>query len=77
MSLSVMTTMLRMGKKYRFRHLRAEAIHSLKEAFPSGLKAFDDRKPSAYTKKDLFDLVCIAHEHSIKSILPAVFLLIM
>ncbi|KDR77427.1 hypothetical protein GALMADRAFT_245620 [Galerina marginata CBS 339.88] len=78
-TISVLETMLRLGRKYRFRYLRAEAIYCLESEFPATLADWDTRKPFTHIKEEgttLFAALYLAHEHSIKSILPSISLLI-
>ncbi|KDR77425.1 hypothetical protein GALMADRAFT_138537 [Galerina marginata CBS 339.88] len=76
-TISVLDTMLRLGRKYRFQYLRAEAVHCLETEFPATLDDWDIRTPFKYIKEEdttLFAALYLAHEHSIKSILPSIYL---
>ncbi|KAF8148191.1 hypothetical protein B0H34DRAFT_803034 [Crassisporium funariophilum] len=78
-SLSVLTTMLRMGKKYGFKGFRAEAIHRLQLDFPSTLESWDAHSMkfehiTATHWTALFDIFVLAHENTITTILPALYL---
>ncbi|KDR77431.1 hypothetical protein GALMADRAFT_138543 [Galerina marginata CBS 339.88] len=79
MSLSVLGSMLRLGRKYQFKHFITEALHCLNLEFPSDFDLWDVREGGRYvqdTGNSLFDAFYIAHENSIKSILPSLYLII-
>jgi hypothetical protein len=71
--------MLRLGSKYEFQHLREEALVRLRAEFPTTLGDWD-RLPSDFThiqeqKGILFDIVNLALEQGLLSILPAAYYL--
>ncbi|KDR77428.1 hypothetical protein GALMADRAFT_245621 [Galerina marginata CBS 339.88] len=77
--LSVIGSMLRLGRKYRFKNLVKEALHCLTQDFPSTFDLWDvlgGTKCIQFSGSTLFDVVYLAHEHSIKSILPCLYLMI-
>ncbi|CAA7266029.1 unnamed protein product [Cyclocybe aegerita] len=80
MELSHIGTMLRLGRKYRFKHFRSEALHLLEHEFPSDLAESDanaaDYQYIASTTGILFEVAYLAHENCIKSVLPGVYVLI-
>ncbi|CAA7266030.1 unnamed protein product [Cyclocybe aegerita] len=71
--------MLRLGRKYQFKYLRKEAIHCLQREFPGTLALWDEREPNAHIAVEesfLFKVAYLAHENSIQSILPMIYLAI-
>ncbi|TFK38969.1 hypothetical protein BDQ12DRAFT_735184 [Crucibulum laeve] len=71
--------MLRLGLKYQFDHLRDEAVARLTSEFPNNLEAWE-LLPSEYThikaqKGILFDIINLALQFSIRSILPVAYYL--
>ena len=81
-SISLLKTMLHFGMKYDMRRLRNEAVHCLISEFPSTLEQWSDQDCSVIDIDDddyarmegLFEILYLAHEHSITSILPALYL---
>jgi len=77
-SASLLKTMLHFGKKYEMEMLRQEAISCLLSEFPADLDKWSDESPHAVdiyrTANSLFALLAVAHEHSITSVLPAIYL---
>jgi len=83
-SVSLLRTMLHFGRKYDMSRLQDEAIYCLTLEFPLSLGAWscqnfgsvideidsDDEPPTT----SLFEILHLAHEHSITSILPALYL---
>ncbi|KAJ3492732.1 hypothetical protein NLJ89_g11174 [Agrocybe chaxingu] len=78
LTLSILRTMLRMGRKYGFKNLRQEAINCLRMEFPSTLKEFDASLED-YMFIDVgnehvpFDAMILGREQGIKSIMPAIY----
>lgn len=71
--------MLRLGTKYDFNALREEALLRLRSEFPSTIKEWE-LLPSEYTHMQdhdgiLFDIVNLALEQGIGSILPIAYYL--
>ena len=70
--------MLHFGRKYEMETLRQEAISCFLSEFPADLDKWSDDSPSAVDiyepPRSLFDLLTLAHEHSITSVLPAIYL---
>ncbi|KAF8802141.1 hypothetical protein BYT27DRAFT_7113037 [Phlegmacium glaucopus] len=80
-SVSVLKAMLHFGRKYEMKKLRREAVYCLTLEFPSTLHRWSNQtfgevihgieeSPSTL----LFEILHMAHEHSITSILPALYL---
>ncbi len=79
LSFPAVAAMLRLGSKYDFVQLREEALLRLRFEFPSTLQEWD-RLPSEYThileqKGILFDIINLALEQGIVSILPPAYYL--
>lgn len=75
----VVAAMLRLGKKYEFDHLRDEALLRLTSEFPTTLEEWD-ALPDHFThivdrKGLLFDIISLAIECRVQSILPAAYVL--
>jgi len=75
----VVAAMLRLGKKYEFDHLRDEALLRLTSEFPTKLEEWD-ALPNRFThivnrKGLLFDIISLAIECGVQSILPAAYFL--
>jgi hypothetical protein len=75
----VVAAMLRLGKKYEFDHLRDEALLRLTSEFPTKLEEWD-ALPDHFThiidrKGLLFDIIRLAIECGVQSILPAAYFL--
>jgi hypothetical protein len=74
--------MIRLGRKYDIDHLRDEALLRLTVEFPTTLSEWENLAPN-YTQiiheeeNDglLYDIVNLAHQNDIKSILPAAYYL--
>ena len=76
---SAVAAMLRLGTKYDFNHLRTEALYRLRAEFPSTLQEWEFL-PSEYTHMQnqggiLFDIVNLALEQGLFSILPVAYYL--
>ncbi|CAA7266008.1 unnamed protein product [Cyclocybe aegerita] len=75
---SMLRTMLRMSRKYGFKHLRQEAINRLRMEFPSTLREFGEslgeyRFIDGEVDEIEFSVMLLAREQGIKSILPAIY----
>jgi len=82
---SVVAAMLRFGTKYNVHRIREEAVRCLESSFPSTLEAMDEvgitkntttctyRSIDIEAEENLMDLISLAHECDVPSILPAVF----
>lgn len=71
MPLPVIASMLRLGKKYDFKHIGTQAIKYLKEHFPDTV-FFSDFK--VFVNQHLFvDVIVIAQENSLLSILSVAY----
>ncbi|KAJ3538396.1 hypothetical protein NMY22_g5182 [Coprinellus aureogranulatus] len=78
--------MLRLGKKYELVHVRDEGLARLKREFPTSLEEYSKILGSAESPSfllrpgsegrlaQLFNIINLAHECSIQSILPALYL---
>lgn len=71
--------MMYMGRKYGISHFTASALNYLRKLFPSTLKAWDNgctkiAKMARENEGFLFDVINLAYEYRIASILPAAFL---
>lgn len=70
---------LRLGKKYNFAKLHEDALQRLIYEFPSTLEQRDANMPTAMIELtstgDYFDIISLAREHNILSILPCAFFL--
>ena len=88
-SVSLLRTMLHFGRKYDMKWLRKEAVHCLTLEFPSTLEQWSNHNqffgyiiddltlnevPELYPWTSLFEVLYLAHEYSITSILPALYL---
>jgi len=83
LSFPIVAAMLRLGTKYQIPIIRQEAIRCLELSFPSTLEKMDavpasdldDREFSSIKIEDeeFMDLVTLARECNVPSILPAVF----
>ncbi|KII84011.1 hypothetical protein PLICRDRAFT_436297 [Plicaturopsis crispa FD-325 SS-3] len=73
-SLSVIASLLRLGKKYEIKHLYDKALKFLTDDYPDTLKGWDARthRISRHTGF-AFDVINLAREFDIHSICPAVF----
>jgi len=78
--LSLLRTMLHFGRKYDMRPLRQEAVYCLMLEFPSTLKEWTEHvfgnviDDSDSDVEGMFEILYLAYEHSITSILPALYL---
>ena len=70
--------MLRLGSKYDFEHLREEALFRLCAEFPTTLRGWDKSRRSCkyITERPglLFDVINLALEQGLVSILPMAYL---
>lgn len=71
--------MLHFGRKYDIKRLHHEAVYCLTVEFPPTLRkwtnqAFNDVIDDGETIKGMFEILYLAYEHSIISILPALYL---
>ena len=75
--------MLHFGKKYEMKEMRQEAIQCLKTEFPSTLHHWSKHifghviegvGSQEIPTTSLFEILYLAHEHSVTSILPALYL---
>ena len=76
--------MLHFGRKYEMRRLRQEAVTCLMLEFPSSLKQWTLQdlgnviegigSEEEIPMISLFEILCLAHEHSVTSVLPALYL---
>jgi hypothetical protein len=79
-SVSLLRTMLLFGRKYEMRQLQREAVQCLMLEFPSTLQKWSDTGFDDIIDMDsgeitsLIEILYLAHEHSIISILPALYL---
>ncbi|KAF8957728.1 hypothetical protein BDZ97DRAFT_1737158 [Flammula alnicola] len=82
----ILVSMLRLGKKYQFDHFRDDALERLKVDLPAKLADWecvfdvdaggvDDESPGWYTFNNEVDVINIALEVGIQSILPIVYYL--
>jgi hypothetical protein len=76
---NVLAAMIRMGRKYEIDYLREEALVRLTTEFPTTLTEWD-KLPHFYTQivhqnGILFDIINLALQNDIKSILPAAYYL--
>lgn len=75
----VIAALLRLGKKYEFEHLRDVALLRLTSEFPTKLEEWDaltDRFTHIVDRKGLlFDVISLAIECGVQSILPTAYLL--
>ncbi|KJA26652.1 hypothetical protein HYPSUDRAFT_36368 [Hypholoma sublateritium FD-334 SS-4] len=72
-------TMMYMGRKYGISHFTASALKHLQKLFPPTLKAWDNgcsgiKKMASENEGLLFDVINLAYEYRVASILPAAFL---
>jgi hypothetical protein len=67
--------MVRLGRKYELSTLYEEAMRRLRVDFPSDLAAWRTRYPRKdMSKKDLIDIINLAVEQNLQSLLPAAML---
>ncbi|KAF5340730.1 hypothetical protein D9611_007355 [Ephemerocybe angulata] len=79
LAFDAVAAMIRMGRKYDIDYLRHEALLRLTTEFPTTLSEWD-KLPHDYTQIHhqsgiLFDIVNLAHDNDIKSVLPAAYYL--
>lgn len=75
-SLGLMVSMLRLGKKYEFKHFRRIALQRLRDELPQTLEAWDKKylgKSPLHGEETEFDLLNIALEVGVQSVLPIAF----
>ncbi|TEB27368.1 hypothetical protein FA13DRAFT_1736503 [Coprinellus micaceus] len=82
-NLSALAAMIRLGRKYEISYLRDEGLARLKREFPTTLEEYD-RLPEEYLSftypetqcglDPIVDIIKLAHECNIQSILPALYL---
>lgn len=65
--------MIRLGLKYEFTRFKDEALICLKKLFPNSLQKWL-KTSNRFRLAALFDVINLAHETSITSILPAAYL---
>ena len=82
-TVSLLRTMLHFGRKYEMKQLLQEAVYCLETEFPSTLDCWskqvfgiviDDVNSNKIPTTSLFEILYMAHEHSVTSILPALYL---
>ncbi|KIM36584.1 hypothetical protein M413DRAFT_31620 [Hebeloma cylindrosporum] len=77
-SMSQISTMIRLGKKYEFCPMYNEALRRLKQDYPRtllGWKAIQGTRSSIlHTNSFYFDIVNLAYENNIQFVLPMAFL---
>ena len=69
----MITAMIRLGLKYEFTRFKDEALICLKKLFPNSLQKWL-KTSNRFRLAALFDVINLAHETSITSILPAAYL---
>ncbi|KAJ3501835.1 hypothetical protein NLJ89_g9162 [Agrocybe chaxingu] len=78
-SVSVLGTMLRLGRKYSFKIFWDEAVKFLEKAYPDSLCDWDGEEKQIYDKftddneDALFGVILLAHEFGLKSVLPTAY----
>jgi len=75
-SLGLMVSMLRLGKKYEFKHFRQIALQRLRIELPQTLEACDKKylgKSALCGEETEFDLLNIALEVGVQTVLPVAF----
>ena len=76
LSFTVVSAFLRLGRKYEIEHLQSEALRRLRKDHPSNLRAYDklSQKTTCVVgyRGKAADVIRLAHETNIYSILPAV-----
>ena len=75
-SLGLMVSMLRLGKKYEFKHFRQIALQRLRTELPQTLETWDKRylgKSPLRGEETEFDLLNIALEVGVQTVLPIAF----
>ncbi|KAF8989031.1 hypothetical protein BDQ17DRAFT_1393350 [Cyathus striatus] len=74
-----LAAMLRLGRKYDFEHLRDEALIRLTSEFPTTLNEWESLAEEfthiKYQRGILFDVINLAREMSVNSVLPAAYYL--
>ncbi|KDR67623.1 hypothetical protein GALMADRAFT_257849 [Galerina marginata CBS 339.88] len=79
MSFEHLAAILRLGKKYEIDHLRDEGLRRLRREFPMTLKLWDEAiEKDMEISRSLFcceDIINLAHELSIHTVLPAAYTL--
>ncbi|CAA7266000.1 unnamed protein product [Cyclocybe aegerita] len=75
-SISVIRTMLRLGRKYDFKKLWDRGVSLLEHDYPYTLQKWDEKPKPLISDEPgvIFDVIAIAHENDIKSILPPAYL---
>lgn len=74
LSFASIAAMIRLGRKYGFTRLQANALRRLQTLFPKTLSTDGLRGHPQFTAEFLLDVINLAEENSIKSILPAAYL---
>ncbi|CAA7266017.1 unnamed protein product [Cyclocybe aegerita] len=78
-SVSVLGTMLRLGRKYSFKIFWDEAVKFLEKSYPDTLCDWDGEEKQIYDKftdnneDALFGVIALAHEFGLKSVLPTAY----
>ncbi|KAF9524118.1 hypothetical protein CPB83DRAFT_820574 [Crepidotus variabilis] len=68
--LPTVAAMLRMGRKYSFKHLRTQGLSYLKEQYPDALFSFDLWCPSyGQSTEGLAEVIAMGHENSLLDVL--------
>jgi chorismate mutase len=69
--------MLRLGRKYDIVYLENEALQRLRHDYPTTLNEWDslheDTKPQIDPASDVHEIISIAHEFALNTILPAAY----